>query len=193
MAEALRTIGRLDEAEAALTPLDNVAPEVRAVRARIAIDAGDDDRAVSFLGREDGTAPALDRLRGRRALEAGDTREAERHFRSALRDEPDDRDALFGLGQALRVSGDPTAARPFLDAVGARDRLGWLVQNAAPPGRRGDPRVLVEIAQACRTLRRPALALAWYRLALVPDPLDSAIQRSIYELEREATREAQVE
>ena len=57
LAEGLRQLNRLDEAEAALAPLPEADPEARAVRVRIALDRGDDQRGRGPPGRRAGRPP----------------------------------------------------------------------------------------------------------------------------------------
>jgi len=182
LAENLRQLGRLDEADAAVAPLSIDDPEARAARARLALDRGAVDSARNLL--DDGPAdyPALARLRGRLSLARGDGN-AVGQFRAALMRDPDDRDTLFGLGQALRVAGKPDAAQPYLQAARDRDQLESLIENARSLSRREDPHVLRAIGDACRSVGRLDQARAWYRLALSHDPADPDLQKRLFELD----------
>jgi tetratricopeptide (TPR) repeat protein len=185
LADCLRGLGRLDQADAALDPLPGTDPEARATRARILLDRGDAGGAEALLESGPGTPdhPALSRLRGQLALMRGDVPAAVRDFRLAVEARPDDRDARFGLGQALSLAGEPEAARPHLQAARDHDRLGWLVRGARPRNRRNDPATLREIGAACLALGRRDLALAWYRLGLSIAPDNAELRAAISRVE----------
>jgi tetratricopeptide (TPR) repeat protein len=182
LAENLRRLGRLDDAEATLAPLSIDDPEVRAARARLALDSGAVPAAKGLLSGGPADHTALARLRGRVALAEGDMAGVGQ-FRIALAGDPDDRDTLFGLGQALRLAGNPDAAKPYLRAARDRDQLDLLIENARSQSRREDPTVLQAIGDACRSLGRLHQARGWYRLALSHNPADSDLQKRLFELE----------
>jgi tetratricopeptide (TPR) repeat protein len=182
LAENHRRLGRLDEAEADLTPLSDVDPEARAARARIAIDHGAADEAARLLEGGPPDHAALARLRGRLALGRGEAA-AVVHFRAALASDPDDRDTLFGLGQSLRLAGQGEAAKPYLEAARARDHVEWLVENARSSFQHDDPKALSAIGDACKSLGRLPAAQGWYRLALARDPLAADLQKRLFELD----------
>jgi tetratricopeptide (TPR) repeat protein len=187
LAEYLRRLGRLDEADSALNVLDQTDPETRAARARVALDRGDVRGAEALLGAardgEDQDHSALARLRGRLALGRSDAPAALRHFRAALKSGPNDRDTEFGLAQALRLAGQPEAAHPHGERARAWDRLEWLVQRARPENRRHDPATLRAIAQTCLALGRRDEACGWYRLALRLAPDDSEARNVLSQLD----------
>jgi tetratricopeptide (TPR) repeat protein len=184
LADSLRGLGRLDRADAALDPLPQADPEARVLRARVALDRGDVDHAeaLAATGPVADDHPALARFRGQLALTRGDAPAAVRHFRRALEAAPDDRDAQFGLGQALSLTGDPEAARPYIRAASDHHRLGWLVQGARPKARRNDPAVLREIGAACLALGRRDQARAWYRLGLNIAPDHAGLKEALARL-----------
>jgi tetratricopeptide (TPR) repeat protein len=192
LADCLRRLGRLDQAEAVLGALDQADPEVRAASARVALDRGDPSAAEALLaagpeGQGQGhDHPSLAQLRGRLALLRGDAPEAVRHFRAALEVAPDNRDARFGLGQALRLMGQPEAAGPHLKAARDRDHLEWLVRGARPPDRRKNPAVLQEIAAACLAAGHRDQARAWYQLALSHDPDNPALRAALSRISPES-------
>jgi predicted Zn-dependent protease len=189
LAEDLRRLGRLDAAEAALSPLPAADAEARALRARLTLDRGRADLTALLLADGPSDHPALARLRGRLALARGDA-SAVAHYRAAMADDPDDRDTLFGLGQALRLAGQPEAASRYLRSARDRDHLEWLIENARSLSRRDDARSLREIGDAYRSVQKLAEARAWYRLALARDPLDQEVQKRFFELENGAGRGA---
>jgi tetratricopeptide (TPR) repeat protein len=183
LAENLRRLGRLAEAESALGSGPADSPEVLAARAGLALDRGAVDVATRLLADGPADHPALARLRGRLALARGD-RAAVEYYQAALAADPDDRDTLFGLAQALRIAGQPQAAAPFRQAAGDRDHLELLIQNARALSRRTDPAVLRDLGDACRTLNRLPQAQAWYRLALARNPADAELQKRLLEMDR---------
>jgi tetratricopeptide (TPR) repeat protein len=181
LAECLRRLGRLDQAGSALDPLPQPDAEARIARARIALDRGETATAEALLGPVSGAGeyPALAMFRGRLALIRGDAPAAVLQFRLALKAAPEDRDAQAGLGQALLLTGDPEAARPYTQAAHDRDRLEWLVQGARSGRRRNDPATLRKIGEVCLALGRRAEAHAWYRLALSRDPDNADLQSAL--------------
>ncbi len=185
LAETLRRLGRLDQADATLTALGPTECDGRVARARIALDRGDTAAAEALLGADagDDSHAASAQLRGRLALGRGDAAAAVNHFRAALVAAPDDRDSHFGLSQALRLIGQAEAARPHAESARAHDHLEWLVQSALAPNRRHDLATLRSIARACRDLGRRDQAHAWYRLALRLSPTDSELKNAISQLD----------
>ncbi len=182
LTENLRRLGRLDDAEMAIAPLSIDDPDVRTARANLELDRGAVDAARTLLGEGPGDHPALARLRGRLSLADGDGT-AVSHFRAALPGDPDDRDTLFGLGQALVVAGKPAAAQPYLRAARDRDRLESLIENARSLAQREDPTILRAIGDECSSLGRLHEARAWYRLALSRNAADSDLQKRLFDLD----------
>jgi tetratricopeptide (TPR) repeat protein len=187
LATTLVQLGRHGDAEAVLGALPGSDPDARAIRTRSALDRGDVPAAVALLAEGPADHPDLARLRGRLALARRQGAEAVRHFRVALAAEPDDRDALSGLGAALRMVGDDAAAEPVLKAARDLDLLSSLVHRAASSAHRNDPRLLHDLGAACAAVGRRPEARAWFRLAILRDPLDRASQRALFRL-KEGTR-----
>jgi tetratricopeptide (TPR) repeat protein len=183
LAENLRRLGRLDEAETTLSSL-SADPDAIAELARVALDRGSVDDALKALAAASAEDPAIAQLRGLIALSLGD-KAALDHYRRALAAKPTDRDCLFGYGQALRLAGRGEEATTYLDAARARDHLEWMLQNARALERRDDQKALRAIGDGCRSLGRKDEARAWYRLALAPNPLATDIQKSLFELDSE--------
>jgi len=182
LAGQLRRLARLPEAEPLLSRLPETDPEVLAIRARIALDRGDQRTAEALLTRESAGSAELDRLRGHRALLRGDARAAWQAYQAAYIAEPDHRETLLGLGQACRLLGDGQAAAPWLQAAACRDTLEALVQQAVTARNSHDLKLLNDVAAACKTAGRLDQARAWYRFTLTLDPLNSRAQQALYQL-----------
>jgi tetratricopeptide (TPR) repeat protein len=186
LAETLRQIGQRDEATKVLAVVPESDPDARAVRARIALDEGDDRAAEGILADGPEDHPELARIRGQFALAHHDAPAAVRHFRAAYGALPDDRDTVFGLGSALALSGDRAAAAPYLRDSKAYDTLGALLNRAADPANRNDAALLRALGAACEAVHRLPEARAWYNLAVQTNPLDDAAQQALYRLRRTA-------
>lgn len=182
LAEAYLRGNQPGESERVIAPLPDSDPEARALRVSIALARGDQAKAESLLAGGPHDHPALARFRGAQALARRDAAEAARHFRLALAAEPRDRTALFGLGTALKMSGEPAEAEPYLEAARRHDRLGTLVEQVVRKGSLDDPMMPARMGEACEAAGRLGEARAWYRLAISRDPLDEASQRAIYRL-----------
>jgi tetratricopeptide (TPR) repeat protein len=185
LAESYRRLGRLDEADRALSALPEADPAARAARACVALDRGETSRALALIDSDlEGDDRALvGKLRGRLALSKGDVAAAVQHFRTALEAAPDDRDARFGLSQALRLTGQTEAARPYAELARAHDRLEWLVRNARSPNRRNDPAILQAIANDCLALGRRDEARSWIQHALSLAPEDAGLRKALSQLD----------
>jgi tetratricopeptide (TPR) repeat protein len=181
-AEGLRELARFDEAEAVLTPLPESDPVARATRVRIALDRGDDQAADTLLAGGPADDLNLALLRGRFALARGNGPEAIRQFRIAHDRAPNLREAVLGLGQALKTTGDLAAAAPLLEEARRHERLGSLVQKAAVLKNRDDPALMRDLGEACAALGRNLEARAWYNLAITKDPLDTQAQQALARL-----------
>jgi tetratricopeptide (TPR) repeat protein len=181
LAECLRKLGRLDQADAALEGLPDGDLDTCLIRARLALDHGNAVAAESLLDSPTALSghPELAAFRGRLALLRGDAAVALQSFQAAVKALPEGRDVQFGLSQALRLAGQAKAAEPYLKAARDRDHLAWLVRGARGPGSRANPLVLQQIGTACREVGRRDLARAWYRLALSLDPGNTTIQSAL--------------
>ena len=182
LAENYRRMGRSEDAEKTLAGLPRDEPEVIDLLVRIELDRPDSEQAERLVATGPIDDPLLARLRGRLALARGNAKSALGHFRIALADDPLARETLFGLMAALELSGDPRAAEPYRRAAANLDRLNSLVQRAAARGARNDASLMRQFGAACAALELNELALAWYKLAISSDPLDSASQQALYRL-----------
>ncbi len=182
LAEGLRRIGRRDETDAVLAPLPATDPDARAIRVRLALDRGDERLAESLLAVGADDHPELARLRGRLALVRRDGPAAVQHFRAANAAEPDDRDGLAGLGQALTMVGDTASAAPYLAVARDLDALGALIQRVKAGSGPPDSKRLYDLGVACQKARRLPEARAWFQLVVDLDPLDSDAQKALYRL-----------
>jgi tetratricopeptide (TPR) repeat protein len=184
LADALRRVGRIDDAEAALARLGSSDTDARIVRAEIALDRGDERGAGSLLAEGPADHPGVARLRGRMALARHDGPAALRDLRVAVAADPDDRDTLFGLAAALVLTGEQAAAAPFLAAARAHDHLGALIQRAAAPANRDSLELIRALGAACEAVGHLPESRAWYELALEKDPLDTESRRAIERVKR---------
>ena len=131
LAESLRQIGRLGESTELLKILPEADPDARAVRARIALDRGEDRLAGSLLDGEPIDHLDLALLRGRLVLARHDAASAVKHFRAAYDADPDHRDAVFGLG-ALRSTRSAITRRRHRSGEPPRRSTRWGVSSPGP-------------------------------------------------------------
>ncbi len=186
LAENWRQLGRREDADKVLAPLPESDPDARVIRVWLALDRNDEELAESLLADAPENVPDLDRLIARRALARGDGKTALKHYRSAYKAQPDNRDNAFGLGQALVMTGDPVLAAPFLELAKDHDELGTLVQRAATPEGRKDVTLLKALGAACEKVNRLPEARAWYNLAIQENALDNDVQKALFRIkERE--------
>jgi tetratricopeptide (TPR) repeat protein len=189
LAEAMRELGRLDQAEEVLRPLGEADPDARAALAQVALDKGAVTVAETLLADGPIDHPGLAVLRGQMALLRHDGAAALEHLRIALKAAPEDRNTQFYLGKALQVTGDREAARPLLEAADRQDALSNLVARAGTKTGQTDPRLAMRIGAACEAAHRLPQAVAWYKLAFTHDPLDPEVRRALARLEA-ATRDS---
>ena len=188
LAENYRRMGQTDSADSVLEPLAADDTDALVIRAQIAIDRQEHDRAVRLarLGQDrrrlTGPAPWQDgALETRRSVGhtsiphrvPGRPRRSRDRFRAGL--------------CALELANDTKAAEPLRELARNLERLNTLVHRAADRTARDDPGLLRELGDACAALHRDPEARAWYELAIARDPLDSASQRALFRL-REPSR-----
>ena len=182
LADACRRLASFSEAESALATLPATDADARALRARIAFDRGEQEVGEELLAGGPTDHAELARMRGRVALARRDGPTAVARFREAYALEPDSRENVFGLGQALTTVGESAAAAPFVALARDFDALGTLVQRASATHDGENPSVLRALGAACAQVHRDAEARAWYDLALQANPLDAEAQKALYRL-----------
>jgi tetratricopeptide (TPR) repeat protein len=183
LAENNLRISRPHEAESVVAGLPQQDHWALIIRLRAALDAQDEERAQRLLALGRSDDPKLARFRGRLALWRRDAPSALREFRLAYTADPEDRDTIYGLLNALVMVGDEAAAQPLRQIAGRLDRLNALVQRAGTAQGRQDPTLMRRIGSACAALNRHAEARAWYKLAITRDPLDSEAQQALFQLD----------
>lgn len=186
LADCLRLATRFDEGLEALAKLPENDPDARVLRARLLLDQGDMPGAEAVLAEGPADDPGLARFRGRLALARRDWPVAVEQFRIGLKADPDDRDALFGLGQALNQLGQADEARPYLKAAADQDLAATLMTRAALDSAKGDVNLIRSLGAAFEATGRRDEARAWYRLLIDKDPLDANAQQALFRLQDDA-------
>jgi tetratricopeptide (TPR) repeat protein len=174
--------GRLDEAEDALRPLPDSDPDARALRVQVAVDRGDLEAAEVLVREGPADHARLNDFRGRLALQANDPRRAAAYFRTALRRDPQDRDASYGLGVALRHLGDPQA-QDFLRMASLHDQLKRTIKESVTTIET-DRKLFDKLGEICESLGRGLEARVWYQVALGRDPLDTQAHQALARLDQ---------
>ncbi len=176
LASCYETANNLDLAAAALRPLPESDPDARAQRIALAIDRGEIEIAQNLA--RDGSSDhlRLNVCRGQLALPS-DASQAAAYYRSALRQDPEDRDALHGLGVALRKLGDPNATR-YLELAALHDKLKRTIQDSVST-LQSDLKLFSKLGGICESLNRLEEARIWYQLAIERDPLDTQSQQAL--------------
>jgi tetratricopeptide (TPR) repeat protein len=181
LAEGMRRTARVERAREILAPLGDSDPDATALRARIALDRGEQEEAARLLAGPSTPHAGLSRLRGLLALTRGDARGAARELVRAYRMEPDDRQTIVSLGVALTLLGDADAARRFQAAVERRRAYDAIASRLASPDAAG-PALFQQLGAAAEAIGRRTEARAWYGLAIARDPLQSEAQQGLFRL-----------
>jgi hypothetical protein len=190
LVDALQNLGRLDEAEAALAPLPEGDPDARAARVRLALERGENARAAALLADAPQDHAAMARYRGRLALLKRDPEAALAAYRLADAAEPNHRDTVFGLSQALRMTGHPEEAAAYARLARGHDELATLLQYAATQKAKTDPELPMKLGAACEAIHRLPEARGWYQLAVDRNPLDPTAQQALFRVKAAAANEA---
>ena len=183
IADNYRRMGLIDDAATAIAPLPDSDLDALAIRVMLAIDRHQDDKAEQLLASGLAGDPTLAKLRGRLALARRDAPSALRCFQVAYAHAPDDRDALLGLVNALTMIGDDKSAASLRETAKNFELLNSLVQRAAIPNERENPRLLRDLGAACAAAGRDPEARGWYRLAIARDPLDIESQQALFQID----------
>jgi Flp pilus assembly protein TadD len=153
------------------------------LRARIALDRGDLRAAEAIVAEGPTNHADLARLRGRLALARHDGPAALRHFRAAYDADPDNRDLLLGLANALMMVGNEAEAAAYFKVMRDHDTLGALLQRVPTPGASNDPKLFDQLGAACEAIHRLREARAWYNLAIERDPFQAEAQQALSRLD----------
>jgi Flp pilus assembly protein TadD len=171
-------------ADEALRPLPNSDPDARALRVQTAVARGDHEATKALLREGPTNHARLNYLRGRLALQGNEPRKAAEFFRATLRQDPSDRDAIQGLGVALRTLDDPQF-ESLLQLAALHDRLKRTIKESVTT-LKTDEKIFYKLGAICESLKRLDEARAWYRLAITRDPLDDDAQKKLTLLEKAA-------
>jgi len=182
LAENVRKMGLHDTAESTLAVLARQDPQANLIRAQIAFDRQQTERANELLELGKSDDPPVARLLGRQALARRDPRSAVRHFRVAFSADPNDHETLFGLQSALELLCDEKEAQPIRAAARNVSQLNTLLQRARAGEAERNPDLLRQLGTACAALRRDNEARAWLELAIARNPLDSESQQALFRL-----------
>jgi tetratricopeptide (TPR) repeat protein len=184
LADGLQNLGRLDDAVLALAPLSEADDEARARRALIALERGDGESADRLLSGGSVDHPGLAKVRGLLALNRGNAGEAVRYLQIAYAARPDDLAIVSALARALRLVGEHARATELLAAERRHTDLTPLIARADSQMGPGDDKLPALLGAACEAAGRLAESRAWYRLAIVRNPLDSTSQQALSRLTR---------
>jgi hypothetical protein len=152
------------------------------LRARLALKASRPEQARTLVKEGPVEHVGLALLRGQLAARSNDPAAAARELRIALRLDPTNREALHGLALALKQLGDAEAGANVQKQAEDWRHVTSLLQEAKTFNMRNDKSLLKRLGEACEAVCQRDVARAWYRLALDQDPLDGAVQKSLYRL-----------
>jgi len=182
LAEGLRRLGRVDEAQRFLQPLPDLDPEVRALRAELVRDQGDLENMERLLAGGPVDHPRLAQLRGQLALKRGDGAAALGHFQAAYVAKPDDPVTLTGLATALKLTGQTKAAEPIRDWIRNYDAMHALVNRLVAAQAASDADLQRRLGSLCEAMGRRSEARAWFRRVIASNPLDAEVQQALFRL-----------
>lgn len=158
-------------------------------------------RGYAGLGETQAEAAALERSRNldsqslavllagaRFALREGDVKQALTWARAAVLGHPHDSAAHYVCGQAWERAGDPVAAQREFDLFQQwREREERFATLHAEASREVEnPELRVELGELAEVLRKPELALTWYRAALSLNPKLTVARQALERLEKQS-------
>ncbi len=167
-----------EEAEFTLVPLTESDPDARALRAQIAIDRGEIAAAEELVRSGPPDHARLNFLRGSLAIK--DAHKAATFFRLALRQDPENRDAINAMGVTLRRIGDPEASK-WLELASRRNKLHRTILDSVSTIH-SDLKLFCKLGRLCESLDRREEARVWYQIAIERDPLDVEAQQGLSRL-----------
>jgi tetratricopeptide (TPR) repeat protein len=180
LATSYELTGDLELAESTLAPIPNSDADARSLRVQTAFDRGEIDVAEMLARDGPDDHAGLNIFRGRAALRKSDGRMAAAHFRAALRQEPDNRDASHGLGVALQSLGDPES-KEHLQFAFRYDQLKRLIKESVTTIQT-DRKIFYKLGAICESLNLCEQARVWYQLAIGRDPLDAEAHQGLRRL-----------
>lgn len=186
LAEVLLRSGDAGRAESVLAPLPDADVDARALRARIALDRAQLDRASTLLEGGPADHPVIARLRGQLALRRNDLPGAVEALRTAVRLDPNNQEAVQALALALKRSGLDAEAEPVQAHAERLRALTRLLEEARSTEGRTEQTLPKRLARACEAIGALDQARAWYGLALQVDVLDPEVQRAVHRLAKQA-------
>ena len=107
---------------------------------------------------------------------------AESDLNQALKNKPLDREINQLMVQVQRFQKQPDLARKYESQLNQIDRLEDLAQKSTASLYRDDKLWIEKIADIAAQSGRDQVAMAWLRQILVKDPLNSEIQKKIYQI-----------
>ncbi|GAC1473712.1 MAG: hypothetical protein NVSMB9_22820 [Isosphaeraceae bacterium] len=188
LATSYRLTNQFDAAEKMLLPLPDSDPDALTIRIQLALDRGRIEAAEQLARHGPDSHAGLSSMRGKLALHGDDPARAAAHFRAVLESDRDDRDALQGLGQALRKLADPKASE-YLDLAARHDLLKRAILDSVTTIRT-NPRLFYQLGVMCESVNWPDPARAWYQLAIGRDALDTQAQQALVRLNQGRPRKS---
>jgi tetratricopeptide (TPR) repeat protein len=168
--------------EQILEPLPRSDPEAAALLIESRFEHGRVEDAIAMLQYTSADHPKLARIRGRVSLMRGDLTAAIRFFKDALTEEPYDRVAVSELGKALVLTGDKSAAQPYLAQARNLDAVYNLLNRVRQPDQENQASDLMQFGRACESAGLLEEARGWYLLAIGRDPLDAEAQQALHRI-----------
>ena len=183
LATCCRLTNQREEAEKVLGWLPDEDADARAIRIKLAIEQGAIASAEELAREGPNDNPRLTLMRGELALRGNNPRQAAEYFRAVLQSQPEDRDALQGLGVALRKLGDSGGDR-YLQFAARQDKLRRTINEVSDTTIETDPKLFFKLGEMCESLNRLEEAKTWFQLAISQDPLDAQAHQALARLKK---------